>query len=124
MDFIKKIILIAVLVFATFSFQEVSCAEIKSNATQTISALRHNEKDLINNKENNFSISSVQTSNTTINSRRKNNTQANGGNIVLFLENNSSLEFLISRIQNNLHLENKNELALLFLKHQVHPNAP
>ena len=124
MDFIKRILLIFFLVLATFSSFEAKSANLYSsfNCT-TISATKPIEKDIINSKDNEFSLSAIQNSNTQITSRRNNDNQ-NGNrenhSITLPIQFNN----LISYIYNQSYLDDKNELALLLLLHQIQPNAP
>ena len=124
MDFIKRILLIIFLVLATFSSFEAKSASLYSSFDcTTISATKPIEKDIINSKDNEFSLSAIQNSNTQITSRRNNDNQ-NGNSenhsVVLPIQFNN----LISYIYNQSYLDDKNELALLLLLHQIQPNAP
>ena len=88
-----------------------------------ICAVKPLEKDCLNSKDNEYSISALINSNSQILNRRNNDSQngtTDNNNILTLKQFNS----LISYIQNESYLDDKNELALLLLLHQIQPNAP
>ena len=88
-----------------------------------ISAVKPLEKDCLNNKDNEYNISALINSNSQILNRRNNDSQngtTDNNNILTLKQFNN----LISYIQNESYLDDKNELALLLLLHQIQPNAP
>ena len=124
MDFIKRILLILILVLATFSFDEANSANLyDASKCATISTLKSFEKDLIGVKDNEFSLSAIQNSNTQLNSRRNNDNQ-NGTSENSTISVSKQFENIITYIHNHVDLDDKSELALLLLLHQIQPNAP
>jgi hypothetical protein len=124
MDYIKRILLIFILVLATFLGFEAKCAELSSTSNcLTISASKTFEKDFINSKENEFSLSAIQNVNTQITTRRNNDSNDNmpDDHIIVFAKKNNNLNIYTC---NQSYLDDKNELALLLLLHQIQPNAP
>ena len=124
MDFVKKILLILFLVLTTFSsFEANATCQISTSNFATISAIKPIEKDFLNAKDNEFSLSAISNSTSQIANRRNNDNQ-NGNSenhsITLPIQFNN----LITYIYNQSYLEDKNELALLLLLHQIQPNAP
>lgn len=124
MDFIKRILLILFLVLTTLSCFEANAASyIGVSNCAMMSAAKPLEKDFLNAKDNEFSLSAIQNSNLQLTSRRNNDNQNSNTNdncIVLPKQFNN----LISYIYNQTYLVDKNELALLLLLHQIQPNAP
>lgn len=122
MDFIKRIILIIFLVLTTLSCSKICAQEVYVAHNQVISALKPIEKDYINSKDNEFNISSISNSTSQISNRRSNNSNvSNDNDIDIELK---SFKNIIKYIQNQVYLDDKNELALLLLLHQIQPNAP
>lgn len=123
MDFIKRILLILFLVLTTFSCVQVKAQESLHVDNAVISAVKPLEKDCLNSKDNEYNISALINSNSQILNRRNNDSQngtTNDNSILLLKQFNN----LISYIQNESYLDDKNELALLLLLHQIQPNAP
>ncbi|MBR5304118.1 MAG: hypothetical protein IKU37_04760 [Candidatus Gastranaerophilales bacterium] len=124
MDFVKKILLILFLVLITFSsFEANASCQISTSNFATISAIKPIEKDFINSKENEFSLSAIQNVNTQITTRRNNDSNNNmpDDHIIVFAKKNNNLKIYTC---NQSYLDDKNELALLLLLHQIQPNAP
>ena len=121
MDLIKRLFLIFILVFAIFSFNSANCNEIVSADCAFISSIQAQDKILLNQNDD-LIIDIIQNSNTNINSRRNNseNTANNDANLVEI----DNFDNIISYLYNQVYLDDKNELALLFLLHQIQPNAP
>ena len=124
MDFLKRVLLIFALT-TIFSLNSANCCEISSikYSEGTISAPISVENDFINSKNNEFGISSTQ-NNQTITSRRNNNDNQGSNSDEEIIEPTKQEQNLITYIHNKAYLEDKNELALLLLLHQIQPNAP
>lgn len=123
MDFIKRILLILFLALTIFSCTEIQAQEFLSVNTQVISAIKPLEKDYINSKDNEFSLSAISNSASQILNRRNNDNQnASNDNHDVVIQ--KQFNNLIAYICNQAYLEDKNELALLLLLHQIQPNAP
>ena len=124
MDFIKRILLILILVLTIFSCAQIEAKEyILSVNTPSISAYKTNENEFIKNRENIYCLSAISNSTSQIASRRNNDNQngtLDGNNIVISKQFNNLIEY----IYNQAYLEDKNELALFLLFHQIQPNAP
>lgn len=124
MDFVKKILLILFLVLTTFSsFEANATCQISTSNFATISAIKPIEKDFLNAKDNEFSLSAISNSTSQIANRRNNDNQNSNTNdnfVILPKQFNN----LITYIYNQSYLDDKNELALLLLLHQIQPNAP
>lgn len=124
MDFIKKIILISFIVLTTFCINCANCEEnaVNSSCSELISAHVVLENDFINSKDNEFSLSAVNNSETIV-SKRKNKDNQFGNNPYNFvlIKNN---ENLISYLYLKDYLESNSELALQLLLFQMQPNAP
>lgn len=124
MDFIKRILLIFVLVLATFSFNEAKCASLsQASNIASISALKVFENDYINLKDNQVALSVLNPCQSEISLRRNNDNQ-NAASDNNSISVSKQFENLIIYIQNQVNLDGKNELALLLLLHQIQPNAP
>ena len=124
MDLIKRILLIFILVFTIFSsFEANATGQFSNSYCATISAIKPLEKNYINSKNNQLNLSVIQNSSCQLTSRRNNDNQTCNANdnIVAQLKQFNNL---ISYIYTREYLDDKNELALLLLLHQIQPNAP
>ena len=125
MDFIIKALLIIFFSLTTLCANaQVEHAFISNiiNNQGTISAPRNLEKDFLSAKDNNFSLSTLS-NNSSINARRQTH-EENGNSNDIFYFQTKQFNNIISYIYNQAYLEDKNELALLLLLHQIQPNAP
>lgn len=124
MDFIKNIILILFLVLATFCANPASCEENAdySRSCELVGVHVLLENDFINSKDDEFSISAVNNSET-IASKRKNNDNYGSNNAHNITSFNKS-DNLISYLYTKESLEYNSELALQLLLFQMQPNAP
>jgi len=124
MDFIKRILLILILVLATFSFSEANCASIAMPSCECVlSGGEKSSKGFLNTKENELTLNVAQNSSTSINSRRNNNSESNIDDDFV-APSLKQFDNTISYIYTKGFLDDKNELALLLLLHQIQPNAP
>lgn len=121
MDLIKRLFLIFLLVFAIFSFNSANCDEIVNSDCAFISYIEA-QNTLSLGYNDDLIIDIIQNSNTNINSRRNNS--ENSANNDIDLPNIDEFDNIISYLYNQAYLDDKNELALLFLLHQIQPNAP
>lgn len=124
MDFLKRVLLIFALT-TILSLNSANCCEILSikHLEGAISAPISVQDDFINSRNNEFSINAVQ-NNQTITSRRNNNDNQGSSDSEEIIEPTKQEQNLITYIHNKAYLEDKNELALLLLLHQIQPNAP
>ena len=119
----KHIFLIAFFVLTIFFGAEGFCADFSQLSEPKISAPNSVEKFYLNNKENELALSASTATESTIAIRRNNSQNIGFGEnplISFFNENN----IFNSYYSSNSYLENKTELALLLLKHQIQPNGP
>ena len=124
MHFIKRLLLILVLT-TIFSLNSGNCCEISAikHDFGTISATKTIEKDFLNSKDNEIHLSSINNNETTISSRRNMDNQT-GASDDETITTPKQFNNLAIYIYNQAYLEDKNELALLLLLHQIQPNAP
>lgn len=124
MDFLKRVLLIFALT-TIFSLHSANCCELTNIKYDvgTISAPISIENDFLNSKNNEFSLNAVSNNQTIATSRRNDNNQGSSSNDEI-IEPLKQEQKLISYIHNQAYLEDKNELALLLLLHQIQPNAP
>ena len=124
MDFLKRVLLIFALT-TIFLLNSANCCEITNvkHDIGTISAPISVENDFLNSRNNEFSFSAVSNNQTIATSRRNDNNQGTSSNDEI-IEPTKQEQNLITYIHNQAYLEDKNELALLLLLHQIQPNAP
>lgn len=125
MDYIKRLLLIFTLVLATLSCNEIQAQEyISVDSCAVITSSRQFEKDFLKSKESELSVYALNNSASSFLKRR------NNGSSDISDDNNATtpeikqFNNLITYIHDELYLEDKNELALLLLLHQIQPNAP
>ncbi len=121
MDLIKKIFLIFALVLTALLFNCANCNEVVNIDCSYISSFQ-SQKQILLNPNSELSIDVVQNSNATINNRRNHSENSTNDNVALLKIN--EFNNVSSYLYNMAYLEDKNELALLFLLHQIQPNAP
>ena len=124
MDFIKRLVFILALT-TILSLNSANCAEISTSKIHhaTISSIKFVENDILNSKDNEYNLTSTQNNQTLSSSRRNKDNQGSSSNDNL-IEPTKQKQTLISYIHNQAYLDDKNELALLLLLHQIQPNAP
>lgn len=125
MDYIKRLLLIFTLVLTTLSCNEIQAQEfISVDSCAVITSNRQIEKDFLKSEESELSAYAINNSASTFLKRR------NNGSSDISDDNNAAtpeikqFSNLIAYIQDESYLEDKNELALLLLLHQIQPNAP
>jgi len=124
MDFIKRILLIFVLVLTTFSFADVSANELSSNSSVVITSINSIERQYLNTTGKECAISMTENNSASIIQRRSGNSNQAQNSETPDIPKIKQFNELISYIHNKSYLEDKNELALLLLLHQIQPNAP
>lgn len=124
MDFLKRVLLIFALT-TIFAFNSANCCEMSpiDSKCDVISASIALDNDVLNSKNNEFNLNSIQNNQIISTSRRKGDSQ-NSSKDETIIESPKQTQCLISYIDRQAYLEDKNELALLFLLHQIQPNAP
>ena len=125
MDFIIKAILFIFLSLTTLSanaFVNENFSINQIHSLGSISAPKNLEKDFLSTKDNNFSIGAT-TTNSSINARRQHNEENSTSDNAILIQQ-KQFNNLIEYIYNQAYLDDKNELALLLLLHQIQPNAP
>lgn len=122
MKIFNKIFLILVLVLTTLCTNPSYSTQKMDVLSQgaTITAPKTHEKDFINSRNNEFSLNAINNNESSICTRRNNdnsNTNSNNASITQIKDFKNIITF--NNLQ--LNLDDKNELALLFLLHQIQP---
>ena len=120
---ILKLVLATLIIF--FSFHaDASCSQLRNVSISASISCVQTDKNIVQDKTNKPAVLLNQRNTTHFsNSRRENNdTGNNNPETAVFL--NKNLQKIVDYIKNESYLENRIELALLPLLHQIQPNAP
>ena len=124
MDCIKRIFLILVLVLTTFSFTSAHSAELINESNVVITSANPIDKHFIDTTQNTCTISVIENSSASIIQRRSGGSNQPQNSETLDIPELKQFDKLIKYIYEKACLDDKNELALLLLLHQIQPNAP